>query len=1136
MSSAAFTLLLLPLAAAMIGARTAPGADWPMWRGNAARTGVSRESLPERLHLQWMREYPPLKPAFWQARQERLQFDLGYEPVVLGRWLFVASSRNDSVTALDAATGAERWRFYADGPVRLAPVAWGDQVAFGSDDGWLYCLAAETGDLRWKVRGAPSPRKTLGNDRLISVWPVRGGPVIDGGQLFFAAGVWPFEGIFVHALDARSGRSIWINDRLGSMYAEHPHGAMSFGGPSPQGYLLVHRGRLVLPSSRAFPAFLDRHSGELLEFEFGHGGHGSRPGSWFVAGTPEGPLAVDPTLNTEIHDAGEQTVGQRGARREPGEVLPASIGVGQESYRIQAGVRSTLWAGDREFRFDEGFPGVSGTVHSMAVAGGRLFVTTRAGRIYCFSGDPVEPRQYPLRVQPLEGSPDADAAGSPARALLEAAPQREGYALVWGLAAGRLAEELAGMDAWRVMVVDRAPERVDAFRRRLDLAGLYGHRIAAHAADPLDFGWPPYLASLIVCEDLAAAGMALEAASVARAFEVLRPYGGMLCLKLTDVQHAALAAFLRSEPKLAGAQLRRELGVSLVVRAGPLPGAADYAGEPNFDERVRFPLGLLWFGDTFQHHKLFYEGVSPDSGRGWPPYLKVSEGVMTYRVPEPIGVSPAQLPYAEFLRKLNARPHADAFTDIYTGRVLSRAPSAGGTTAPAPASVSRAPERRASLARRNPITGAEEARDYVKNHGCDLAGVDYGHLITMRSGTAAFYDKRMESGTINISGLRSGCRNTIVPAGGVLTLPAWTGNCSCNYPVFTSMAMVSMPEDFEQWSAWGGLAETGPIQRVGINFGAPGDRMTADGTLWLEWPRRGGPSPDVRVTVAPTNVPAFYRHALRMEGGRGWPWVFASGIQGMRSVRIDALAHAAPSAGGFSARWTGFVQTERSETNTFHARSDGLVRLWVDGFPVIDSTRYKPGLAPAELTGRLFLEAGRLHTLHAEYAHAAGSGSNSAFIQLSWSSPSRPKAILPARALATPDGQAGGVAGVYFANGRASGPGRVQVDPQIEFAWGQQRPPALQPRAIPALRERAFTVRLVFAEPETLRAGERVFGVSLQGRPVLSGFDIVKEAGGPNRGVVREFAHVGVAEGLEIEFVPGTSKPPVLCGVELAAE
>jgi outer membrane protein assembly factor BamB len=192
-----------------------PAADWPMWRGDTGRTGSVAEALPGKLHLQWTRDFPPLKPAFCGVRQERLQFDRGYEPVVMGRTLFVSSSRNDSVSALDTETGAQQWRFYADGPVRLAPVATRGRVYFGSDDGFLYCLDAASGKLVWKARGAPSNRKILGNGRLISVWPVRGGPVVADDRVYFAAGVWPFEGVFVQALDARTGKTVWVNDRSG---------------------------------------------------------------------------------------------------------------------------------------------------------------------------------------------------------------------------------------------------------------------------------------------------------------------------------------------------------------------------------------------------------------------------------------------------------------------------------------------------------------------------------------------------------------------------------------------------------------------------------------------------------------------------------------------------------------------------------------------------------------------------------------------------------------------------------------------------------------------------------------------------------------------------------------------------------
>ena len=47
----------------------------------------------------------------------------------------------------------------------------------------------------------------LGNGRMISLWPVRGGPVLQGDVLYFAAGIWPSEGIFIHAIDPVGGKT-----------------------------------------------------------------------------------------------------------------------------------------------------------------------------------------------------------------------------------------------------------------------------------------------------------------------------------------------------------------------------------------------------------------------------------------------------------------------------------------------------------------------------------------------------------------------------------------------------------------------------------------------------------------------------------------------------------------------------------------------------------------------------------------------------------------------------------------------------------------------------------------------------------------------------------------------------------------
>jgi hypothetical protein len=65
--------------------------------------------------------------------------------------------------------------------------------------------------------------------------------------------------------------------------------------------------------------------------------------------------------------------------------------------------------------------------------------------------------------------------------------------------------------------------------------------------------------------------------------------------------------------------------------------------------------------------------------------------------------------------------------------------------------------------------------------------------------------------------------------------------------------------------------------------------MTEEGTLWLEYPSRGGASPDVRVTVEPETAKYFYRHSVWMHDGDGWPWVAASGVEGASAVTISGL-------------------------------------------------------------------------------------------------------------------------------------------------------------------------------------------------------------------------------------------------------
>ena len=121
----------------------ADAADWPTWRHDAQRSSATPDGLPAELKLQWTLERPPSTPAW--PEDPRLHFDAGYEPIVVGSTMYLASSRNDSLTAIDTRTGDEKWRFYAGGPVRFAPVVADGRLYFGADDGVFYCLDAHAG-------------------------------------------------------------------------------------------------------------------------------------------------------------------------------------------------------------------------------------------------------------------------------------------------------------------------------------------------------------------------------------------------------------------------------------------------------------------------------------------------------------------------------------------------------------------------------------------------------------------------------------------------------------------------------------------------------------------------------------------------------------------------------------------------------------------------------------------------------------------------------------------------------------------------------------------------------------------------------------------------------------------------------
>ncbi len=151
--------------------------------------------------------------------------------------LVVVGSEDGTIYALDAESGAERWRVAAGGPVVSSPVLVGGQdrgvVAIGSDDGSVIGLDAATGAQRWRYAAGGATEAPLvldagtvyvaSRDGTVAAFDpatcettcsaswetklgglLRQAPAVGGGRAF----VVDDDGYLV-TLDAQTGRRLW---------------------------------------------------------------------------------------------------------------------------------------------------------------------------------------------------------------------------------------------------------------------------------------------------------------------------------------------------------------------------------------------------------------------------------------------------------------------------------------------------------------------------------------------------------------------------------------------------------------------------------------------------------------------------------------------------------------------------------------------------------------------------------------------------------------------------------------------------------------------------------------------------------------------------------------------------------------
>ncbi len=592
--------------------------------------------------MRWSMKLAELAPAW--PDQVRLRGDGVYQPIIVDGKLIVPSSRDDSVAAYDLRDGGEVWRFYCGGPIRVAPAAANGKIFIGSDDGWMAALSARTGAVVWKMKGAPRSRPIIGNERMIDTWPIRGGPVVDEGRVYFAAGIWPFMGVFLHCVDAETGRVIWTNSGDGSAWLTQPHGAQSFAGIAPQGSLAVMGEKLLVPNGRSLPACYEKKTGRMIYFPLNNKFGGDNvivAKNWFFTGdmafdlsNGKGAVSVAPNpvidgrmayvatkdgvagyflscLASPFVDSKVSAVGFVNGLASPAIAKPTAV--------IKAGNR--LYAGGKDFVAAMDLPflpenpdtawrvEIDGTVVSLLAGGDSLVAVCEEGEIYCL-GDaklgPARSSPEPMRPERMVVAGAAEMART-----IVADANEGGYCLAVGASSAAVAREIVERSKLRVVLLEANPTRVLELRKSLCAEGIYGQKIAVMEGALSTATLPPYFASVAIATD----PKLMRAEDLPFLYRSLHPYHGKAYFKSN--------ATFPPDISMKGASISTVGSMMCLRRSGGLEGAGNWTHENadasntrvSADSLVKAPLGILWFGGSSN------EGMLPRHGHGPQPQV-----------------------------------------------------------------------------------------------------------------------------------------------------------------------------------------------------------------------------------------------------------------------------------------------------------------------------------------------------------------------------------------------------------------------------------------------------------------------------------------------------------------------------------
>lgn len=189
---AALALSVLPL--------SAHAGDWPMFMGNAARTGAAEAATDIR--------------SLKLARQQALHAPVSASPVVADGRLYVAAE-DGNLHVYDLKSRRKLWLYHSEGAIASTPAVAEGRVHFLSRDGFLHTLSSD-GKLLWRFRtGGEHRYAAIGGYGLdASFGPVpdpwdlyQSSPLVHDGRVYFGSS----DGK-VYALDAATGKQVWAHE------------------------------------------------------------------------------------------------------------------------------------------------------------------------------------------------------------------------------------------------------------------------------------------------------------------------------------------------------------------------------------------------------------------------------------------------------------------------------------------------------------------------------------------------------------------------------------------------------------------------------------------------------------------------------------------------------------------------------------------------------------------------------------------------------------------------------------------------------------------------------------------------------------------------------------------------------------